>query len=222
MNGPAALRFREPPLKLATQETTPSSASTLPLSSSIDSRHRRNSQAHRNAQYAEISERAATHREQNTGFNRKNLPPRHVMSRCLVSFFRGYGVFYFFLPDIHTMSLYRAAYSPEEDELSPIGATPNMSNSEFSLLLLTAAVGALYAEDCDAPVKHIRQELYAVGKYHLDVAVGNIRDGTVAMSVGNGGDGRTGGILTITALATAALYMIFEKDILARKYIDRV
>ncbi|RPB29298.1 hypothetical protein L211DRAFT_775909, partial [Terfezia boudieri ATCC MYA-4762] len=142
-----------------------------------------------------------------TGFNRKNLPPRHVMSRCLVSFFRGYGVFYFFLPDIHTMSLYRAAYSPEEDELSPIGATPNMSNSEFSLLLLTAAVGALYAEDCDAPVKHIRQELYAVGKYHLDVAVGNIRDGTVAMSVGNG--------------ATAALYMIFEKDILARKYIEQ-
>ncbi|KAF8438689.1 hypothetical protein BGX38DRAFT_1209514 [Terfezia claveryi] len=144
------------------------------------------------------------------------------MSRCLVSFFRGYGVFYFFLPDIHTMSLYRAAYSPEEDELSPIGATPNMSNSEFSLLLLTAAVGALYAEDCDAPVKHIRQELYAVGKYHLDVAVGNIGDGTVGIDVGNGGDGRTSGILTITALATAALYMIFEKDILARKYIDSV
>ncbi|KAF8417947.1 hypothetical protein EV426DRAFT_710151 [Tirmania nivea] len=117
------------------------------------------------------------------------------------------------------MSLYRAAYSPEEDELSPIGATPNMSNAEFSLLLLTAAVGALYAEDCDAPVKHFRHELFAAGKHHLDAAVGNIRGGSVAIDDGNGGDGRTGGILTITALATAALYMIFEKEILARKYI---
>ena len=114
------------------------------------------------------------------------------------------------------MSLYRAAYSYE---LSPIGATPGMSNAEFSLLLLTAAVGALYAEDCDMPVKHIREDLFAAGKYHLDVAVGNTRDGSVASAVGNGGDGRAGDILTITALATAALYMIFEKNILARKYI---
>lgn len=201
------------------QASTPSPSSTLPLNSAFDSPPLRNSQTHGDAQNPGINARDVAYRKQNTGFNLKNLPPRQVMSRCLVSFFRGYGVFFFFLPDIHTMSLYRAAYSPEEDELSPIGATPNMSSAKFSLLLLTAAVGALYAEDCDMPVKHIRQELFAVGIYHLDVAVRSIQDRSVATGVGNGGDGRTSDILTITALATAALYMMFEKDIFARKYI---
>jgi len=207
-------------VQLPAQEMAPSPASTpLPLGQTLDSHAQGDSGVHENAQDPEISKRAMAYRERNTGFNLKNLPPRQVISRCLVSFFRGYGVFYFFLPDVHTMSLYRAAYSLEQDELSTIDAIPNMSNAEFSLLLLTAAVGALYAEDSDVPVKHIRQKLFAVGKYHLDVAVGNIQDGDIVGDGGGGGTNDETDILTITALATAALYMIFEKEIRARKYI---
>ena len=204
------MRFRE---QLPTQEMA------LPLSSALDSPSQKKSQVYGDAQDPEKSKPAVAHKEQNTSFNLKNLPPRQVMSRCLVSFFRGYGLFYFFLPDVHTMSLYRAAYSPEEDELSPVDATPNMGNAEFSLLLLTAAVGALYAEGSDVSIKHIRQELFAVGIHYLDVAIES-----VATDAGSSGDEHSAAmdeseILTITALATAALYMIFEKEILARKYI---
>lgn len=223
------MRLREPPAPLPTQNQTPSPPSTPGSDDSRSSLAARNvgRNAERNAENLEDATLGQRLRLQNTGFNLNNLPPRQVISRCLVSFFRGYGLLYFFLPDVHTMSLYRAAYSPDQDELT------HMNNAEFSLLLLTAAVGALYAEDSDAPVKGIREELFAVGKYHLDVAVGFIKGASGADADADGSDDdvdrKNSGtrrkkdeetdILKITALATAALYMIFEKEILARKYI---
>lgn len=119
------------------------------------------------------------------------------------------------------MNLYHAIYSPSYDGSIPTN-TPTISNVELSFLLLTAAVGAVYVEGSDAPAREIREELFQTGKYHLDVAMKHAEKTSAV-----GGDGQDSQLehtketvaLKITALATVALYMIFQKEILARKYI---
>ena len=170
----------------------------------------------------DFGKQSTTHEKENASLGSQILPPRLVMSRCLVSFFRGYGFFHSFLPEAHSMNLYQALYSPSYDKSTP--SAPTISSVEFGFLLLTAAVGAIYVENSDTPAREIREELFRTGKYHLDVAMKNMEK-TGAVKDDGGQDRQLEHtedetvMLKITALATVALYMIFQKEILARKYI---
>ncbi|KAF8466185.1 hypothetical protein BDZ91DRAFT_725718 [Kalaharituber pfeilii] len=163
-------------------------------------------------------------RRQQRAFNLKNLPPRQIVSRCLVSFCRGYGVLYWFLPEVHIMSLFRAAYSPAYDNpprSARQGRTNSMSSAEFGLLLLAAAVGGVYVEDCDLSVRNIKEDLFRVGKWYLDIAMSNDMQRTTDNVDKSATPSAEDTLLKISASAMAALYLIFEKKILARKYIEQ-
>ncbi|KAI5807289.1 hypothetical protein DFH27DRAFT_312818 [Peziza echinospora] len=140
-----------------------------------------------------------------------NAPPRDVISRCIASFSRGYGDMYWLLPEDCIMDLFRGAYSPAVNRNNGDNANGgSLNHLESSLLLLCAAVGAVYLEDCDPTAAAHKEDFFLSGKAGLDAVV--LEGRKVPDAVAR---------LQISACALVALYDMFEKRISARGYIGQ-
>ena len=169
-----------------------------------------------------------------------NLPPRQIISRCLASCFRGYGTLLSLCREADIMNVFQALYSITSISTNVHNATAeksrndvrkDISNIEFALLLLTAAVGGLYIEDADIEVREARVEFFRIGKLNLD---STFRGEIVSTTA----DESDTSVITphsippqlddqstqtcMSASAMAALYLVFEKEISARKYIGMI